>query len=472
MLSKHAAPKTQAPAGGCHGPGHRATESIAVLPFTDLSETKDEEYFSDGLSEDLIDLLTKVPKLHVPARAWSVLLQRSARDDRADRQALSVAYVLEGTVRKSGTTIRVRTELIRADNGYNVWSETYDRDLKDIFKVQDEIAGRVLIALKAALPAVNMSDANRTENTEAYNQYLLGRNFLDQWTLAGIQHAVAAFKKAIALDPNYAGAYSGLAEAEAQVADKVGDPAGLTRAIADVDHAIALAPHADNGYGVRGFLRTTFLWDWDGAKKDVDQALSLDPNGRNLATASNLAQAQGRLTDAIALQQRANQSDPLVPAGWTGLGYLLVEAGRLPEARAALGRALEINPDFSLAHTTLALVELHDGRLDQALAETREIREHDWQLYATTMVQYALHHTEQSQQALDELINTQASEMAYQIAEIYAWRGDKDQAFAWLDRAFVQHDGGLIYLKIDVLMASLRTDPRYRALRLKMNLPE
>jgi TolB-like protein len=470
MISKHTAPMTQAPAvAATSAPSEK---SIAVLPFTDLSENKDEEYFSDGLSEDLIDLLTKVPELRVPARASAFYFKGQHVTIAQIAKALSVAYVLEGTVRKAGNTIRVRTELIRADNGYNVWSETYDRDLKDIFKVQDEIAGRVMVALKAALPAVKGSDADRTDNTEAYNQYLLGRNFLGQWTVAGFQHAVEAFKKAVALDPNYAGAYAGLAEAEGQLADKTGDLAGVTRAMADADHAIALAPHADNGYGVRGFLRTTFLWDWDGAQKDVDQALSLDPNGRNLATAANLAEAQGRLTDAIALQQRANQSDPLVPSGWTGLGFLLSEAGRFPEARAALGRALEINPDFSLAHATLAQVELHDGRLDQALAEARAVRERDWQLQTSAVIQYSLHHPQQSQQALDELINTNASEMAYQIAEIYAWRGDKDQAFAWLDRAFVQRDGGLIYLKLDVLTASLRTDPRYRALRRKMNLPE
>jgi adenylate cyclase len=470
MVSKPTAPVTQAPAAAATPAP--SDKSIAVLPFTDLSANKDEEYFSDGLSEDLIDLLTKVPELHVPARASSFYFKGQHVTIAQIAKALSVAYVLEGTVRKAGATIRVRTELIRADNGYNVWSETYDRDLKDIFKVQDEIAGRVLIALKAALPAVRTSDADRTDNAEAYNQYLLGRNFLDQWTVTGFQHAVEAFKKATSLDPNYAGAYAELAEAEAQLADKGLDPDGLTRAVADVDHAIALAPQADNGYRVRGFLRTTFLWDWDGAQKDVDRALSLDPNGRTLTTAANLAHAQGRLADAIALQQRATQSDPLVAVGWTGLGYLLLEAGRVSEARAALGRALEINPDFSLAYVLLAMMELHEGRPDQALAETQQIREHDWQLYTTAIVQYSLHHSQQSQQALDELINTRAAEMAYQIAAIYAWRGDKDQAFVWLERAFAQHDGGLIYLKLDVPMASLRSDPRYRALRRKMNLPE
>jgi TolB-like protein len=470
MVSEHTVATTAAPATAATPAV--SDKSIAVLPFTDLSEKHDEEYFSDGLSEDLIDLLTKVPELHVPARASSFYFKGQHVTIAEIAKALSVAYVLEGTVRKAGATIRVRTELIRADNGYNVWSETYDRDLKDIFKVQDEIAGGILIALKAALPAAKISEADRTDNTEAYNQYLLGRNFLDQWSLPGFQHGVDAFKKAIALDPNYAAAYAGLAEAEAQLADRVGDLAGITRAVADANQAIELAPHAGDGYRVRAFLRIVFLWDWDGAQKDLDQALSLDPNGRALGVAADLAFAQGRLTDVIALQQRANQNNPLVPAGWSSVGSELLAAGRVPEARAAIARALEINPNFSIARVDLVWLELHEGRPDQALAATQQIQDRDWQLLATSLVQYSLHHPQESQQALDELIKTQAADMAYQIAQVYAWRGEKDQAFAWLDRAFAQRDGGLVGLKLDEIIASLRTDPRYQTLLRKMNLPE
>jgi len=447
-------------------------KSIAVLPFADMSEKKDQEYFSDGLSEDLIDLLTKVPELQVPARASSFYFKGQHVTIADIAKALSVAYVLEGSVRKAGSTIRVRTELIRAENGYDVWSETYDRDLKDIFKVQDDIAGRVVASLKAAMPAVKTGDAERTDNTEAYNQYLLARNFGNQFTVAGYRHAVEAYKRAVTLDPHYAGAYAGLAEAEANLGDWVGDPGGLTRAAAAAEQAIALAPQAANGYVIRGFLRTHYLWDWDGASKDFDQALSVDPNGNVEAYASDLALAQGRLTDAITLQSRATKRNPLVPSVWDSLGWLLLDAGRTVEARAALARALEINPDFAIAHSNLTQVDLLDGRLDQALAETGEIHDRAWQLLATALVQYSLHHPQESHQALDELIKTEALEMSYQIGEIHAWRGEKDQAFAWLDRAYTQRDGGLIYLKVDWLFTSLRSDPRYKAFLRKMNLPE
>ena len=186
----------------------------------------------------------------------------------------------------------------------------------------------------------------------------------------------------------------------------------------------------------------------------------------------DLLATQGRLPEAIALQQRATQFNPLVPVDWNALGSPLISAGRVPEARAAIVRALAINQNLSISHVNLAFVELHDGRLDQVLAETRQIQDRDWQLLATAIVQYSLPQSQESQQALDEMIKTKASEMAYQISEIYAWRGKKYEAFAWLDRAFAQHDGGLTTLKLDYLVASLRTDPRYKALLHKMNLPE
>ena len=308
----------------------------------------------------------------------------------------------------------------------------------------DDVIACVVTALKAALPASKTIDAERTDNTEAYNQFLLGRNFENQLTEAGYRHAVEAYKRAVALDPNYAAAYAGLALAESGLGDSVGDPGGLTRATAASERAIALAPQASTGYISRGVLRTEYLWDWDGARKDFDQALSLDPNGDVEGELAGLAIAEGRLTDAITLQIKATKRDPLVASIWDSLGWLLLDAGRPAEARAAIARALEINPDFSIAHSNLAQVELLDGRMDQALAETRKIHDRGWQLLATALVQFSLHHPQESQQALDELIKTQASSMAYQIGEIYAWRGEKVQAFAWLDRAYTQRDGGLI----------------------------
>jgi TolB-like protein len=447
-------------------------KSIAVLPFADLSEHKDQEYFSDGLSEDLIDLLTKVPELHVPARASSFYFKGQHTTIAEIARALAVTYVLEGSVRKAGNTVRVRTELIRADNGYNVWSETYDRDLKDIFRVQDEIAGRVVAALKVALPggAKPVNAERRTDNTEAYNQYLLGRHFEARFDEAGFRRSVDSFRKAIALDPHYAAAYAGLAFAEASLADKIGDPTGLGPAVAAAEKAIALAPDDTEGYGARGWLRATYLWDWDGAAQDLARVASID-NEHFLAVRGDLALALGRLDEALVLQRRAVQQDPLVALAWSSLAGSLIAAGDFKDARINIQKSLEVDPDSSVARLYLTELDLLEGHADQALADAQQIKDPDWKLLCVALAEHALHHEKESQQALDALIKSSAQAAAYQIAEVYAWQGNKDQALAWLDRAFRQHDGGMTFLKTDWIFKSLRSDPRYADLLRRLKLP-
>ena len=214
VLSKRSAAGTQAPSSSIQAvtPAHGAIteKSIAVLPFADLSEQKDQEYFSDGLAEGLLDLLAQVPDLHVPARTSSFSFKGKSDDIATIAQKLRVAHVLEGSVRKSGTRLQVTVELIRADNGYHAWSKTYDRDIKDVFTVQDEIATAVVEALKAKLAPTKQASSHRTSNPEAYNQLLLGRQFYDRGNLDDFRRAVEAYRKAIALDPNYAAAYAGL----------------------------------------------------------------------------------------------------------------------------------------------------------------------------------------------------------------------------------------------------------------------
>jgi TolB-like protein len=472
-LSRHAtmAAPAAAPPVTVSAPA-ASDKSIAVLPFADLSEHKDQEYFSDGLSEDLIDLLTKVPELHVPARASSFYFKGQHTTIAEIARALAVTYVLEGSVRKAGNTVRVRTELIRADNGFNVWSETYDRDLKDIFKVQDEIATRVVAALKVALPggAKPVNADQRTDNTEAYNQYLLGQHFETQYDEAGFRHSADAFKKAIALDPNYAAAYAGLAFAEGSLADKIGDPTGIAPAVAAAEKAIALAPNDSAGYGARGWLRTGILWDWDGAAQDFAKVASIDDE-RFLSVRANLALALGRLDEALVLQKRAVQKDPLVALEWSSLAGGMIDAGDLAQARIDLQKALEIDPDFSIAKLYLVQLDLIEGHPDRALADAQQIKDHDWNLQCVAMAEYSLHHEKESQQPLDTLVKKSARAAAYQIAEIHAWRGEKDQAFAWLDRGYRQHDGGMSFLKTDWIMKSLRSDPRYADLLRRLKLP-
>jgi adenylate cyclase len=451
--------------------GGAPERSIAVLPFNDMSEKKDQEYFSDGLSEELIDLLTKVPDLRVPARTSSFYFKGQHATVADIAKALSVAYLLEGSVRKAGNTVRVTAQLIRADNGYHVWSQTYDRDLKDVFKVQDEIAGRVVEELKVTLPSATTSSAARTENAAAHNLYLLGRKNEDQPTPESQKSAIEFYDRAIALDPGYAAAYARVSLSEASLADLTGDRKGLDRASAAAERAITLAPDSADGYQARAQLRSTFLWDWDGASADYAKALVIDPNNSDaLYGFSTLLATQGRLPEALAAIDKAIGIDPLVGRYYSMRARMLSASGDTAAARDAYHQLLSISPEHPHANVDLALLDLRAGRAEQALAELQQPAAPGWRVYGTALVEHSLGHAQQAQQALDQFIATTAEFAAFQIAEIYAWRGQKDLAFQWLERAYTQHDGGLTEIKSDPLLASLRADPRYQAFMRKMNL--
>ena len=390
-------------------------------------------------------------------------------------KALGVTHVLEGSVRKSGGTLRVTAQLIRADNGYHVWSETYDRGAQDIFRVQDEIAARVVDALKLSLPASAIS-TGRTGNAEAYSQYLLGKNLMDRDTPAGYASAEQAFRKAVALDPGYAGAYSRMAMAEASESDQTGDDQGLRRASADAQRAIELAPEGADGYYARGYLRTLWLWDWEGASADLKKALRLDPNNAGILEGyALLLESEGDVPGALAAIDRSIRIDPLRAAWPLTRGLLLIAAHDLPGANAAFQRVLEIDPDSARPTAQLAIVDMLAGHPEQGMTRLAMPLPNDggdWRNIATSLLQHSLGHDQESRQALELVIKSSARFAAFQIAEMYAWRGEKDQAFAWFDRAYAQRDGGLTRLKTDPLLDSLRSDPRYAALLHKMKLWE
>jgi len=477
VLSKHVAQGNLAAASAVQAAaptrGTIPEKSIAVLPFVDMSEKKDQEYFSDGLADELLDLLSQVQDLRVPARTSSFSFKGKSDDIPTIARQLRVAHVLEGSVRKSGNTIRVTVQLIRADSGYHLWSKTYDRDLKDIFKVQDEIAAAVVEALKVKLGPTPPVTAHRSSSLEAYNQYLLGRHFHDRGNHDGWTLAIDAFHKAIALDPHYAAAYASLAVSEARLADEAGDPKGITQAEADAEKAIALDPEGADGYSSRGYLRSNWGWDWAGAQTDFAKALALDPTSAQVQRSYALMVGSlGRLPEAIAAQRKAIELDPLSHAAWENLGRFLMENGDYPAADQALHRVLELQPNSSYGLYHLTRLQLLEGQPEQALATARKIDYEVFRLQGVAMAEHSLKDPQGSQQALDELIAKHGQAAAYQIAQVYAWRGEKDLAFEWLERAYRQHDGGLVDLKVGPLLESLRGDPRFNALLKKMKLAE
>ncbi len=461
------------PVPAAAGPASAVPEkSIAVLPFVNLSSDKDQEYFSDGLTEELIDQLSKIPDLRVPARTSSFYFKGKSDDAASIAQKLHVANLLEGSVRKAGTHLRVTAELIRADNGYHLWSETYDRELKDVFKVQDEIAGAVVAALKLQLATAKPVGSQRTTSTEAYNAYLLGRQFANRRNVDGWRRAIDDFHRAIALDPDYAAAYAALAVAEGYSADFAGDAAGRQRAVAAADKAVALAPDQVDGYAARGYLRFTLTSDWTGARADLAKALALDPTDSNAQRRyGQLLGLLGDLPGAVAAARKATELDPLSDPAWQSVAMLLAYQGNLAGARAAVDRALEIAPESELSLNTLATVQLLQGEAAQALETARRNKDEAFSPAGIAMAQYTLGHPQDSQQALDGLIAKHAQDSAYQIAQIYAWRGEQDKAFEWLTRAVNLHDGGLSTCNYDPILAPLNGDPRFAVLKAKLGLP-
>ncbi|MDQ2979283.1 MAG: protein kinase, partial [Acidobacteriota bacterium] len=459
-------------------PPTTASLSIAVLPFTNLSGDKEQEYFSDGLSEELMGLLTKVKELHVAGRTSSFAFKGKTEDLASIGQKLHVATVLEGSVRRSGDQLRVSTQLVNVADGYQIWAEKYDRKMTEVFAVQDEIAGAVVAALKVKLlpQERRVGSQRRTSNPEAYNQYLLGRQFATRANPEGDRLAVAAYQRAIKLDPNYAAAYAALAGAEYWLAESAGGTAEAVatekeQAMAAAEKAIALDPDLADGYLGRGLVRYGITWDWIGAQTDIERALSLDPGDSRIQIVySYILSSLGRLPEAIVTAKKAIELDPLSARGGSNLGRYLNALGQLPQARQALTGALEINPEDEYVHFNLGTTLLLEGQPKAALAEFRRAGDARG-LAGVAMAEHDLGHTQESQKALDELIARHAQDSALHIAQVYAWRGDRDKAFEWLDRAYAQRDAGLAELKCDPLIVKLYSDPRYAAILKKMNLP-
>jgi TolB-like protein/tetratricopeptide (TPR) repeat protein len=448
--------------------------SIAVLPFLDMSEKKDQEYFSDGLADELLDLLAKIPQLQVIARTSSFHFKGKSDDIATIARVLNVANILEGSVRKSGNHVRITTQLIRAATGVHLWSETYDREMVDIFKVQDEIAAAVVGALKVhLLPDQRIGGTQTTQNVDAYNQYLLGRQFGLRGGAENQRLAIKAYRAAIELDPNYAEAYANLAAAQFALAALQDDRAPFEEAMATAEKAVELGPDQFRGYSVRGTLRMYVNWDWTGALADIERALAISP-GRSAARSARatILANTGQFDAAIAEARRTVKVDPLVGGNWQNLTGYLIAAEQYPEAHGTIQRALEILPGDPYSQWTLGELLLLEHTAPEALEEFRKVSFEPFALTGIAMAEHSLGHPKESEQARDALINKYSAGGALQIAEVYAWSGDKDRAFEWLQRALVQRDPSLGTIKAEPLLNSLHGDSRYQALVRQMNLPQ
>ncbi len=451
--------------------------SIAVLPFSDFSPEQDQGYFSDGIAEEILNALARVEGLRVTGRTSSFSFKGKAQDLRAIGASLGVATVLEGSVRKAGSRVRITAQLVKAADGFHLWSQTFDRELADVFAVQDEISLAVVAALRVKLlPGKGSAAQGATIVKEAHDHYLLGRDLIRTVDEGRNRRALAEFERAVALDPSYALAWSGIANAlrnlEGFSSNGQSSPAQRRRAVEAAERAVALGPDLPDSYVARARIRRGFLLDWAGARADLERARALGPSDAAAAWASGqLLMSYGELPAALIQLQRAVELDPLSPQAWTTLGQVQLSAGDHRGGRASLARALEIAPDGDEARYYLFASLVVTGQAAEALKMAEAARSTWIRYLGLAMAQHDLGHARESREAIEALVATNGDDAAYQVADGYAWRGEKEKAFEWLERARVQADTGLGWIKVDPLLAKLRGDPRFPALLQKLKLP-
>ena len=456
--------------------GVAAAPSIAVLPFVDMSATKDQQYFADGLAEELLSTLAQVPELRVVARSSSFQFKGKDEDLRVIGRKLDVANVLEGSVRKEGRHVRISAQLVNAASGFTLWSQTYDRELDDIFAVQDDIARSVSSALKVKLLGQGgMPSAQSGRNAEAYNLYLQGKYLAGRRNQQDLLQAVSYYEQALQLDPGYALAWVGLADAHSSLADLGAVPIdeGYRKAREEVQKALDLDPDLAVAHATQGWILVAYDWDWTGADAAYTRALELEPgNASVIRRAGALAGTLGHFDDAIKLDQRGIELDPLSVSGRSNLGLHALYCGRLDLAELAFRKALELNPDYPSAHAFLGRIQLRRGNPAAALQEMEMEKDPFWRLYGLALAYHASGQKEKAASALREFVDKNKEDGAFQIAEVYAYRGEADEAFAWLERAYAQRDGGFNEIKGDPLFRNIGADPRYAALVQKMHLAD
>ncbi len=455
-----------------------ASASVAVLPFQNRGDDASDDYFSDGLAEEMIAVLSKLEGLHVTARTSSFQFKGKGEEVSSIGRKLNVSMILEGSVTKSGDRVRIAVGLVNAASGDRMWSATYDRTLGDIFALQDEIAGSVVRSLRVALMApaweagVAVAARGRGASPEAHRLYLEARYLGGIGNPDSIQAGVERMLEVVRLEPRHALAWVWLCRAWASLTGSglVPPAEGLSKSEEAGLRAVELAPDVGEAHAALGHFRMGRQWDWKGADTSLRRALELSPNNAEaLRSAGVLARLRGRFDVAVELHRRSVELDPLSPTGFMGLGHAYRAAGRLEEAEASFRMGLELAPQRRLGHSVLALVCMERGRLDEAWAEAR-IEEGEVSLMTRAVVLFAMGRRVESDGTLEELIRKYSHHAAYQIAQVHASRGSLDEAFQWLDRAHAQRDAGLADVGADPLFRSLRGDARWVSFLAKMGL--
>jgi TolB-like protein/tetratricopeptide (TPR) repeat protein len=464
---------TRPPAAARGAGAARATEaSIAVLPFVDLSEKHDQGYFADGLAEEIVDLLAKIPGLKVIGRTSSFQFRSNSGDLRKIGATLDASHIVEGSVRKQGNRVRVTVQLIDAADGTHRWSETYDRDGMDILSLQREIATAVARQLE-----VTVSDyfgpGGTTRSAEAYDLYLRGIRDVDSYNGEAVRRAIAAFSKAVEYDPTYVNAWVGLADAYDVAATMHASPyaEAYRQARLTADKALALDPRNADAYATRAFVRMN-VWDWQGAEDDIRRSLDVRNSASGMQAAARLATIRGRLTEAEPILLKVLALDPLDTYTLQELAiWVYPGLGRFEEADRVYVKLKDLNPSYDWFNGGWAILKALQGNYPEALRLAQADPEPEAKEAALAIAYSGMGKPDQAKQALERLLKIPTAS-AYNIASVHAYRGEKDLAFRSLEAAYREREPDLVALKFDPLLESLRNDPRYNALVRRMNLPE
>ncbi len=455
-------------------------KSIAVLPLANASGNKDEQFFSDGLSENLIIALSQFDGLTVIGRNSSFQFRDSKDDSRAIGEKLGVAHLLEGSVQHVGDVVRVSAELINAANGHTLWSERYDRPYKDLFALQDDITKQVASALKARLltdkGAPAQSDRPPSGNLDAYTAFLQGKFYVARVTEVDTREAITQFTAATRMDPDYALAWAELSQAATVLAARYldGAPAQSTYAQAReaANKALALAPDSAAAHGALGFVHLTADFDWTGAEREYRSALELAPNDGNAKfNLGELLAALGQPEKAIELTYQALATDPLNQRWHSFLATYLSAIGRQDDARQAILKAIALQPTGTSVHQGLAIIEILRGDTAAAKVAAQQEPPGPWHDIAVTLALQVGNEPAAADAAVKDMMDKYSSLAPYQIAEVHALRNDADKTFEWLDRAWTSRDPGIEYLLTDPLILRFRNDPRFAAFCKKVGLP-
>ena len=436
--------------------------AIAVLPFSDLSPQGDQEYFSDGISEELLNLLAKTPGLLVAARTSSFSFKDRNLGIPEIAQRLHVAYVLEGSVRKAGEQVRITAQLIRAADGFHVWADTWDRSLDDIFAIQDEIAADVVAHLRIRL----LEEAPRVEQTDpdAYALFLQAKQLGRQGTAEGYEQSNALLQKALEIDPDYAAAWAGLANDYINQAGFALRPfdEGFRLAREAANRALAISPEHAPAHNALGWIATNHDRDLAAAARHYERALELAPSDAAIVSSvATFAYSLGRLDEAIALKEYAVARDPVIAAGHSGLGLYYLGAERLDEAIASFRTALSLSPGRIGTQSFIGVALILKGEPKAALAAMQQESSEPFRLLGLPVAYHALGQAAQSDAATAELIEKYEQGWAYNIAYVLAFRGEADRAFEWLDKAVEYNDPGLAEIPLEPLFANIHDDPRW-----------